>query len=383
MRNKVGSSVDFEIFTWKIEDFTKKDITKLSSKAFKIRGYTWKLVVHPVRNDVNHFSLYLMVADNLPPYGWTRNTFFKLALINQVDRRKSIVKDTQQKFNGGHRCWGSFFMNLKDFHDHRQGYLVRNTCIIEAHICVSNFPPPLDTNIINPINDDYSILDNNNNTNNPPPSTTNHANLRSSCDEITNSPSTSSSQSSSRSSPNELLGNNSEIQASSKKQLRLRDLIDLQALKDYIPLLEEVCTWHPSLLHSQKNRTQAFRLWAFTSLGQVLHFLKTKKVKDIDDNDIKTLQGLWDELEKSSGFELAWLQPYVEAALSVKAHLQKTKKLKKLVDHVVGLEIKMKKLRGELAAAEAEFEIARKDLSQVRKGFQKMDVNATIGYAMF
>ncbi|MED6145252.1 hypothetical protein PIB30_023495 [Stylosanthes scabra] len=346
MRNMVRTtSADFEIFTWKIEDFTKKDITKLCSKAFKIRGYTWKLLVHPLRNHVNHFSLYLMVADSLPPYGWTRNTFFKLALINQVDRRKSIVKETQQRFNGGHRCWGSFFMNLKDFHDHRQGYLVRNTCIIEAHICVSNFLPPLDTNIINPINDDDSILDNDNNNNPPPPSSTNH--VQSSGDEITISPSPSSSQSSSRSSP------------------------------------KEVCTWHPSLLHSQKNRTQGFRLWAFTSLGQVLHFLKTKKVKEIDDNDIKKLQGLWDELEKSSGFELDWLQPYVEAFLGVKAHLQKTKKLKKLVDHVVGLEIKMKKLRGELAAAEAEFEVARKDLSQVRKGFQKMDVNATIGYAMF
>ena len=48
--------------------------------------------MYPLRRDVNHFSLYLMVADSLPPYGWSRNTFFKLALINQVDRRKSIVK---------------------------------------------------------------------------------------------------------------------------------------------------------------------------------------------------------------------------------------------------------------------------------------------------
>ncbi|KAJ1404867.1 coiled-coil domain-containing protein [Sesbania bispinosa] len=39
-------------------------------------------------------------------------------------------------------------------------------------------------------------------------------------------------------------------------------------------------------------------------------------------------------------------------------------------------EIKMKKLRGELAAAEAEFEVARKGLSRVRKGFQEINVNA-------
>jgi len=36
-----------------------------------------------------------MVADSLPPYGWSRNTFFKLVLINQVDNNKSIEKGTQ------------------------------------------------------------------------------------------------------------------------------------------------------------------------------------------------------------------------------------------------------------------------------------------------
>lgn len=51
--------------------------------------------MHPLRSDVNHFSVYLMVADSLPPYGWSRNTFFKLVLINQVDNNKSIEKGTQ------------------------------------------------------------------------------------------------------------------------------------------------------------------------------------------------------------------------------------------------------------------------------------------------
>lgn len=59
-------------------------------------GSSWschrRILVYPLRRDVNHFSVYLMVADSLPPYGWSRNTFFKLALINQVDRSKSIAK---------------------------------------------------------------------------------------------------------------------------------------------------------------------------------------------------------------------------------------------------------------------------------------------------
>ena len=42
--------------------------------------------------NVDHFSLYLMIADSLPPYGWNRNTYFKLALVNQLDVNKSVVK---------------------------------------------------------------------------------------------------------------------------------------------------------------------------------------------------------------------------------------------------------------------------------------------------
>lgn len=53
-----------------------------------------KILVHPLRKDVDHFTFYLMVADSLPPYGWNRDTFFKLVLINQLDMNKSIVKGT-------------------------------------------------------------------------------------------------------------------------------------------------------------------------------------------------------------------------------------------------------------------------------------------------
>lgn len=364
MDNQLGSSVDFEKFTWKIEDFEKQNTMKLRSKAFKIRGCAWRILVYPLRRDVNHFSLYLMVADSLPPYGWSRNTFFKLALINQVDRNKSIVKVTQQKFNGGYRCWGSLFLNLSDFYDHNQGYLVRDTCIIEAHICVSNFAPnKVQDNSLNPnLNPthDSKLGD--------------QARESSSLDERETLCSTSSG-----SSPTE-----GEIQCS---DLTLRDLVDFESLRPeeaaVFPLLEEVCIWHPSLIQSQKKSTRWFRLWAFTSLGQVLYFLKTKKVKDISEDDCKHLQDLWEELVKSSGFDLTWLEPHVKSALGVKAHLESAQQLKKLMDNVVSLEIKMKKLRGQLAAAEAEFEVARRGLSEVRKGFQVMDINTPIGYAMF
>ena len=63
--------------------------------------------------------------------------------------------------------------------------------------------------------------------------------------------------------------------------------------------------------------------------------------------------------------------------------MERANQLKKLKDKVVALEINMKRLRGELAAAEGEFEVARRGLSEVRRGFNEMDLNAAIGYAMF
>ncbi|OIW11413.1 hypothetical protein TanjilG_05184 [Lupinus angustifolius] len=295
-----------------------------------------------------------MVADSLPPYGWGRNTYFKLTLINQVDGNKSVVKETLQKFNGGHRSWGSPFLNLNDFLDSKQGYLVNNTCIIEAHICVSDVA--LNTNIQNE------------NLNNIAP--TNGS--RSGKQEIE-----SSDESETHSSTKEVQGSD----------LTLRDILDFEKLgneeKTYVPLLEEVCIYHPSLIRSQKKKSDLFKVWAFISLGKVLHFLNTTKVKDMNEDACNQLCILWDELNKSSGFDLTWLEPHVHNALGVKVQLERTLALKTLQNSVVAMEIKMKRLRGELAATEAEFEVARKALIEARKGFTEIDFNATLGYDMF
>lgn len=232
---------------------------------------------------------------------------------------------------------------------------MRDTCIIEAHICVSNFAPKIHD--INSLNRNSSLTD------------------QSSDERETISPRTSGSTSS----PDE-----GEIQGS---DLTLRQFIDLDDLKPedkrFVPFLEEVCTWRPSLIQSQMKKSPLFRYWAFISLGKVLYFLKTKKVKDMSEDDINNLQRLWEELEKSSEFDLSWLEPYVQSALGVKPYLERANKMKNLKDKVVALEIKMKMLRDELAASQAEFEVARKGLSEIRNGFQEMNVNASIGYALF
>jgi len=51
--------------------------------------------------------------------------------------------------------------------------------------------------------------------------------------------------------------------------------------KAFVPVLDEVCFLHPSLIECQQKRSRKYREWAFTALGRVLYFLKTRKVRDI------------------------------------------------------------------------------------------------------
>ncbi|CAJ1880830.1 unnamed protein product [Sphenostylis stenocarpa] len=384
MDKQKGTSIAFETFTWKIEKFSKQNTKKLRSKTFQIRGYkwycqmdsksrVWRIRLYPLLKNVDHFSLYLMVADSLPPYGWSRNTYFKLSLINQLDGNKSVTNETQQKFNGGYRSWGSFFVKLSDFYDWSQGYLVNNTCIIEAHICVSDHGI-LEAHNLNKITPS-------NNSELGDQGTRNSESTQQEDDKETETSDDSETLSSTTCGSSQTEG---EVQSS---DLTLKDLLDLGSLGKeeaaFVPLLEEACIWHPSLIRSQRKSSRWFKLWAFTSLGQVLHLLKTNKVKDMNEDACNRLHGLWEELVKHSGFQLSWLEPYVQSALGMKVHLEKTEEVNKLKDNVVTLEIKTKKLRGELAAAEAEFEITRRALAEAKKGFIELDLNAELGYAMF
>ncbi|XP_058740727.1 MATH domain and coiled-coil domain-containing protein At3g58270-like [Vicia villosa] len=342
MDNHKGKSINFEPFVWKIENFSKQNTKNLRSKSFRIGGYKWRILLHPLSKNVEHFSLYLMVADSLPAYGWSRKTHFKLVLVNQTDDNKSVVKETHQKFNGGYRSWGSFFLNLSDFHDTKQGYLVNNTCIIEVHINVqasSQIESSKQEQGVTETSDESSTI------------------------------------------------GSFDSNETGTPDLTLRDLLDLDSLGDeeasFIPLLEEACIWHPSLIRSQSKRTQRFKSWAFSSLGQVLHILKTSKVKDMNEEVSDNLRGLWEELVMASGFNLDWLEPYVESALSMRKHLERTLKVNELKGSIVDLENKMRKLRGELAEAEVEFEEAKKVLNELNKGYIDIDLNADLSYNVF
>ncbi|KAG5151146.1 hypothetical protein JHK84_027618 [Glycine max] len=131
------------------------------------------------------------------------------------------------------------------------------------------------------------------------------------------------------------------ISASSDKLVDFRGIGKVE--QDFVPLLEEVCSRHPSLIDSKQKKSQRFIEWAFTALCRVLHFLKTKRVKDMDDDDAcKHLQNLWEELEVFR-FDLTWLEPHVQSALSMKNYMEKVALVKRLEENVTALEIETKR----------------------------------------
>ncbi|XVF00068.1 hypothetical protein REPUB_Repub03eG0253800 [Reevesia pubescens] len=125
-------------FTWTIENFSRLNTKKLYSDIFFIGGYKWRILIFPKGNNVDHLSIYLDVADSTTlPYGWSRYAQFSLAVSNQMHNKYTIRKETQHQFNARESDWGfTSFMPLGELYDPSRGFLVNDTCIVEADVAV-------------------------------------------------------------------------------------------------------------------------------------------------------------------------------------------------------------------------------------------------------
>ncbi|KAH7547698.1 hypothetical protein JRO89_XS14G0004000 [Xanthoceras sorbifolium] len=125
-------------FTWTIENFSRLNTKKLYSDHFVVGGYKWRILIFPKGNNVDLLSMYLDVADAATlPYGWSRYAQFSLAIINQIHSKYTVRKDTQHQFNARESDWGfTPFMPLGELYDPSRGYLVNDTCIVEADVAV-------------------------------------------------------------------------------------------------------------------------------------------------------------------------------------------------------------------------------------------------------
>ncbi|KAM1524129.1 hypothetical protein ACFX10_008759 [Malus domestica] len=125
-------------FTWTIENFTRLDNKNHYSDIFVVGGFKWRIIMFPKGNQVDALSMYLDAADSgTLPYGWRRFAHFSLAVVNQIDTKYSVEKDTQHQFNARESDWGfTSFMPLGDLYDPSRGYLVSDTVVVEAKVTV-------------------------------------------------------------------------------------------------------------------------------------------------------------------------------------------------------------------------------------------------------
>ncbi|XP_010067102.2 ubiquitin carboxyl-terminal hydrolase 13 isoform X2 [Eucalyptus grandis] len=123
-------------FTWTIENFSRLNTKKLYSEIFYVGGYKWRILIFPKGNNVDHLSIYLDVADSAAlPYAWSRYAQFSLTVINQIHNKYSVRKETQHQFNARESDWGfTSFMHLSELYNPSRGYLVNDTCIVEADV---------------------------------------------------------------------------------------------------------------------------------------------------------------------------------------------------------------------------------------------------------
>ncbi|KAG5405656.1 hypothetical protein IGI04_011775 [Brassica rapa subsp. trilocularis] len=125
-------------FTWLIPGFTRLNTRKHYSEVFVAGGYKWRVLIFPKGNNVDHLAMYLDVADAASlPYGWCRYSHFGLTVVNQINNRYSVRKETQHQFNSRESDWGfTSFMPLGELYDPTRGYLVNDTVLIEAEVSV-------------------------------------------------------------------------------------------------------------------------------------------------------------------------------------------------------------------------------------------------------
>ncbi|XP_058740730.1 MATH domain and coiled-coil domain-containing protein At3g58250-like [Vicia villosa] len=114
----------------------------------------------------------------------------------------------------------------------------------------------------------------------------------------------------------------------------------------------------------------------YAALGKLIYFLKTRKVKDMNEQASKELQFLWDELAKFK-IDLTWLEPQVQSALGIKSYVEKALEVEKLTEDVVVQELKTEMLQATLADAKVSLDIER-DLLKA-KGLKERDLDSELG----
>ncbi|KAK9912385.1 hypothetical protein M0R45_036252 [Rubus argutus] len=423
MENQQGRELISMTYTWTINNFSKLKTQKHYSDGFVVGDFKWQIVIYPKgSNGRKYLSMYLKAADaSKLPSGWSRYAEFTLTVVNQFNSDKSITIDTHHQFSASQSDWGfTSFMPLSELLDQNEGYLVDDIFVVEAEVAVSKADikvlkdqetafreqelqsqsSDVDSLKFSEVStahtslcsdqmlafQDYVLNSDSAHTNNGDSVQVQKLSLALA--------SPASDQVLAYQENDSLVGppivDEDEEDPSSPvgNLVEFRGLVDFRGLgkidKKFVPLLEEVCSWHPSLISCQRRRSRMFSEWAFTALGRLLHFLNTTKVKDMMEDSCvhdpcEHLQVLWDEAV-TFRFDLSWLEPFVQSALGMKKFGEREGLVKKLREDVDALETEIKRLRDRLAIAEVDHEVAKRDLAKAEESFGQANMNRKLGY---
>ncbi|OIW11412.1 hypothetical protein TanjilG_05183 [Lupinus angustifolius] len=298
------------------------------------------------------------------------------------------VSETQQRFNTGYRIWGSSFINVIDFYNPKEGFLINDNCIIEAHVIVSDNK----FNVTIPCLTHSVSIAGQTKYSEETMSSTIQTKLEETPSleyvqfeiikpplEDTQSPKQTYYEPTAPPLYPFIYDDGTKVEP----LIHLSEVLNINSLgpeaTPFYPLLEEVCLRHPSLIENLMRKGHEYILWSLTTLGDILYFLKTMKVKNMNEEACKHLKCLWEEAQMF-GFNLTWLEPHVQSALNIKAYLEKAEKVKNLRESMIDLEIEVRKLKTKLAVIEVDLEIVRRNLEEVENGFEERDINAEMGY---
>ncbi|KAI9082196.1 hypothetical protein K1719_035936 [Acacia pycnantha] len=329
MNNQEPKDITCKKIAWTITNFsTLKTNVQHRSDVFTIGDCAWRLLMYRGSHVGKYFGIFLSVADaSSLPQGWSIYAACKLTVFNQASIEKSKEKYLNHKFLANEADWGySYFMELAELQNPSNGYILNDKCIVEVELFSVTFE-----GIVLTSRPTYPSL------------------------------------------------SRQPKDVDSKDD----DVVDFKHLgkieKSFIPLLEEVCSWHPSLLDGKKNKSHKFTEWAFTALGRVLQFLKNKKWKDMNEEACEHLQHLWEELNMSQ-LDLNWLEPLVKYAINMKGYAEKVEKGKKLKQNFMVVEKEMNMIKEKLINAAQNVEMTTKELTSVEQDFEEKDLDEKVGY---
>ncbi|KAL6202415.1 hypothetical protein ACLB2K_026123 [Fragaria x ananassa] len=323
-------------FIWRIYNFSTLSKGKKYSNIFitdDTGDYQWRVLVYPKGNFVDHMSAYLDVAGASElPLGWSRLARFKLTVRNELDRRRSITKETVHIFDKNDSDWGfTSLIPLTVLNDHTQGYLVNDTCVIEANVSV----PKAVTTLANEASSSAPVQHLGGEV--PMNAEPTHADSP----VVKEEPFLSS------------------LPSGVTSNFRGFGEID----NTFVPLLEEVCSLHPSLVESMQDQGEQFTQWAFTTLGRLLYFLNTGEPQKLTEQSRRDLRKLWEELQVFK-FDLSWVEEDFITALGMKDEAERAKKLR---EEMNTLDTQRKRLKAELAAVEVNFEEAQHKAADIER----------------